>query len=281
LLAVLGYPEAGPARARRAKAAAPAVPTYEGRRVLVAEDDPTSQKVIGRMLERRGIRTDVVADGRAAVEACLRRRYDLVWMDCRLAGLDGFAATREIRRREPAEHHVPIVALSASTGPDMRQRCLDAGMQDHVGKPIRNADLDAILKRWLTAAPTAAAVPALPVLDTEALLDRVEGDLEFVRDLADGLLRDAPQWLASLRAAIAEGDERALEHAAHAVRGSVGNLGGTAACALAAGLEARARTGDLTGGDLTCVELEAELERLHHALLALGDDDARVGRSAG
>jgi HPt (histidine-containing phosphotransfer) domain-containing protein len=203
-------------------------------------------------------------------------------MDCRLPDLDGFAATREIRRRESPARRTPIVALTANTAPEVRTRCLDAGMMDHVAKPIRSEELDTMLRRWLASAPAAPSrVRSEPTLDATALLDRVEGDLVFVRELADGLLRDAPAWLHALRTALAAGDRAGVEQAAHAVRGSVGNLGGTHAAALAAGLESRAHAGDLSEGEHTCRELESEISRLHHALLALGDDHAARGTSVG
>jgi len=247
--------------------------------VLVAEDDPTSQKVIKRLLEKRGHRVDIAGDGRSAVEACLRRAYDLVLMDCRLPELDGFQATREIRGYEWAGRRTPVIALTASTAPELRERCLAAGMDDQIGKPIRVEELDALLQRWIEPArravkppPSEPTAPHHDVLDVSGLLDRVEGDLAFVRELADGLALDGPRWLTELRAAYATGDRAILEQTAHAVRGSVSNLGGRAAATLAERIESRARTAPLGDGPDTCAELEHALAHLHRALLALGDD---------
>jgi HPt (histidine-containing phosphotransfer) domain-containing protein len=155
-------------------------------------------------------------------------------------------------------------------------------MDAYLGKPIRVEELDALLQRWIAparrAAPPAATEPApadaevldVEVLDVAGLLDRVEGDLAFVRELADGLRNDGPRWLADLRNAFASGDRTTLEQTAHAIRGSVSNLGGHAASLLAERLERRARTLPLADGGNECRELETALGQLHRALLALG-----------
>ena len=267
----------GPPATRRARDRRP---VERVRHILVAEDDPISHKVIVRMLEKRGHRVDVASDGRAAVEACLRRRYDLVLMDCRLPEIDGCAATQEIRRREPADRRTPIVALTATTAPEIRTRCLEAGMMDYLAKPVRAEQLDALLAHWLAADAPSASEPTTPgppaaVLDAAGLLDRVDGDLQFVRELADGLLRDGPRWIGELRAGVARADHTAVERTAHAIRGSVANLGGGAACAVAQQIEADARAGALPAGD-RAGELEGELIRLHAALVTLADAPRRA-----
>ena len=245
-------------------------------RILVAEDDVTSRKVVRRLLEKRGHRVDAVGDGRSAVEACLGKVYDLVLMDCHLPELDGLAATLEIRRREPRAHRTPIIALTASVTPERRQRCFEVGMVGYLEKPIRTADLDAVLAPWLGAERPAIEIPrAEPdVLDTAGLLDRVDGDVGFVRELLVGLRRDGRRWLADLDAALARGDHAAAEHVAHAIRGAASNLGGTRAAAAAARLEDEARNGALAEGGHRVVEIAAELERLFTALDVLADASA-------
>jgi two-component system sensor histidine kinase/response regulator len=236
--------------------------------VLVAEDDPVSQKVALRLLEKRGYRVDVVGNGRSAVDACMRRAYDLVLMDCRLPELDGFEATKEIRRREPSTRGTPIVALTASTA--LQQRCLDAGMSGHLAKPLRTDALDAVLREWI--APRADAAPVTnddEVLDTPGLLDRVDGDLDFVRELALGLRDDRPRWLDELQSGLASHDAARVEHAAHAICGSAANLGGRRAAALAREIETRAHAGDLAPCGAMLAGLAGALEQLEHALLGL------------
>jgi CheY-like chemotaxis protein len=126
-------------------------------RVLVAEDNLVNQKVAVRLLERLGCRPDVVADGRQAVEAVARTRYDLVFMDCQMPQMDGFEATREIRGQQGPGRRVPIVAFTASALDSDRQQCLAAGMDDFVAKPVRAEDLKAALDRWTGPAQAEAS----------------------------------------------------------------------------------------------------------------------------
>ena len=119
----------------------------EGRRVLVAEDNEVNQQVAMLTLRRRGFAVDVVGDGAEAVAASERIAYDLIFMDCHMPRMDGFAATAAIRARQDAA--APIIAMTASSMPEDRERCRAAGMDDFVAKPVRPDDLDAVLRRWL------------------------------------------------------------------------------------------------------------------------------------
>jgi signal transduction histidine kinase/CheY-like chemotaxis protein len=119
-------------------------------KVLVAEDNRVNQVVATEMLNRLGYAADIVTDGRAAVAAVLANGYDLVLMDCDMPDVDGFAASREIRVREGEGKHTPIVAMTASAMTGDRDRCLAAGMDDYLPKPMRIADLDAMLRRRAT-----------------------------------------------------------------------------------------------------------------------------------
>lgn len=123
----------------------------EMRRVLVADDNAVNQKVASRMLERLGYRVDVVADGRAAVTAWERGGYALIMMDCQMPLLDGYEATREIRRRESHGQHTPVIALTADAMQDAQQRCLDAGMDAYLTKPIDRALLAQCMNRYAPA----------------------------------------------------------------------------------------------------------------------------------
>jgi len=121
------------------------------RRILVAEDDSINRKVVSHMLERRGWVVDVVGNGREAVEAVARLRYDLVVMDCDMPEVDGYAASAAIRAREGSGRRIPIVAMTAGTMPGERDRCLAAGMDDYVAKPFNADTLDGVLRRWTEA----------------------------------------------------------------------------------------------------------------------------------
>ena len=117
--------------------------------VLVAEDSQINQIVATRVLERCGCRVEVVADGSEALRALATRHYDAVLMDCQMPGMDGYDATAELRRREQGARHTPVIAMTAHAMTGDRERCLDAGMDDYITKPVRHADLANTLQRWI------------------------------------------------------------------------------------------------------------------------------------
>jgi signal transduction histidine kinase/ActR/RegA family two-component response regulator len=118
-------------------------------RVLVVEDSPVNQVVATRTLERLGCRVDVVGDGREALEALTATRYDAVLMDCQMPRMDGYEATRELRRREEGQRHTPVIAMTAHVLDGATEACTQAGMDDYLSKPIQRDRLDATLRRWL------------------------------------------------------------------------------------------------------------------------------------
>jgi CheY-like chemotaxis protein len=120
-------------------------------RVLVADDNIVNQKVAARMLEKLGVRADLAADGREAVEMQGILPYNLIFMDCQMPDMDGYAATREIRRREAPNRHVPIVAMTAEVLAGRREQCLAAGMDDHLPKPVKMEFLFEALRKWIPA----------------------------------------------------------------------------------------------------------------------------------
>lgn len=134
----------------------------EGFRVLVAEDNVVNTKLAVMMLERFGCRVQTAGNGVEALAALARGPIDLVLMDCDMPDMDGFEATREIRRMEAGRTHTPIVAMTASAMEGDRLRCLEAGMDDYLAKPVRGPMLRSTLERWRTATEARAAAPAAP-----------------------------------------------------------------------------------------------------------------------
>jgi len=120
-----------------------------GVRVLVAEDNAVNQLVAVRMLERAGLRPDVAGNGREAVEMCAMLPYDLIFMDCQMPEMDGYTATAEIRKLQGSDGHVAIIAMTAEAMDGARERCLAAGMDDYIMKPVRPDDLIDALKKWV------------------------------------------------------------------------------------------------------------------------------------
>ena len=140
----------------------PAPLPWAGRRVLIAEDNVVNQRVATKFIEKLGCRVDVVANGLEAVRAADRLRYDLILMDVQMPEMDGFAATSVIRERQGDGSRVPIVALTANALAGDRERCLAAGMDDYLAKPITAADITNICRRWLPAPSGRTA--GMPVL---------------------------------------------------------------------------------------------------------------------
>jgi CheY-like chemotaxis protein len=154
---VLGNREAGvtpPMWTRHPSPLSPAplseeIPRFAGRRVLLVEDNTVNQKVGSALLGKLGCRVDVAANGREALDMAVQLPYDLILMDCQMPEMDGYQATGEIRRREGAAHHTPIIALTAGAMAEDRERCLQAGMDGYLSKPVRAEQLrDTLGKYW-------------------------------------------------------------------------------------------------------------------------------------
>jgi len=151
LVLVLGTPEGTPATSLITHHSVVDAQAQLRTRVLVAEDNIVNQKVAVRMLEKLGCRVDVAANGLEAVQAVAHITYDVVFMDCQMPEMDGYAATATIRAREAQTHgHLPIMAMTANAMQGDREKCLAAGMDGYVSKPVKEAQLLAMLQKWAT-----------------------------------------------------------------------------------------------------------------------------------
>ncbi len=229
-------------------------------RILVAEDNIANQKVALGILRNLGYRADAVADGREAVKALEHLPYDLVLMDCQMPEMDGFQATEVIR--DPASsvrnHQVPVIALTAHAMKGDRDRCLAAGMNDYLAKPVTPQALFEALDRWLPgeegpelpAAPSRDASPgeqvpddAPPVFDEAGFMARVMEDRDVAREVVAAFLEDMPRQIDAIGVRIRKGDLEGAAAAAHTIKGASGNLCGEALCRTATRMEAAARDG--------------------------------------
>jgi CheY-like chemotaxis protein len=252
--------------------------TRRSLRVLVADDSPVNLKLVVRLLEKRGHTTVAVSNGKEALEAFDKGKFDLILMDIQMPEMDGFEAMAAIRERERTTgKHVPVVAMTAHAMKGDRERCLKAGMDRYIAKPIRAGEmLDTIERvvqgsRWgIDRGRVALKEIAVDVINWDAAVNQMEGDVDLLKEIADMFLEESPGLLDRMRQAAAQGDCKTLERAAHTIKGSVSNFAAKSAVEAAQRLEQIGREGDLSQADEAYQALEQEIERLKPALVALG-----------
>ncbi len=267
--------EATLAPAKGAEDALPAVTTSRvarGLRVLLAEDNEVNRHVARRLLEKHAHCVTEAEDGHAAVAAVERERFDVVLMDVQMPGMDGIEATRAIRRLEAtSDARVPIVALTAHVMKGDRERCLEAGMDAYVRKPLDPDELFAVLEglldRRAPPPPPPAASRAHAVLDREAVLRRMEGDTDLLIEAVELFQAESRKALAEIRRGLTQRDPKAVARAAHRLRGTLGTLAAEAAADAAGTLEAS--SGQMDDAGTACAALEREIDRLQPELRAL------------
>jgi signal transduction histidine kinase/DNA-binding response OmpR family regulator len=256
-------------------------------RILIAEDNAVNQKLIVRLLDKLGYRTDVAGNGLEVLDALAAIPYAAVLMDCQMPEMDGYETTRVIRQREAAATppaHLPIIAMTANALQGDREKCLAAGMDDYVAKPINPAELQVTLERWtaprnretarLGSTEEPQGPPANLVLEEAEALERVGGDRTLLTELVTIFLAEYPTLLAALRAGVESNDPQAVYHAAHTLKGAVGNFGALTAMKASQVLENMGRRGELSDAPAALARLEHELACLHPALAALKTDSA-------
>jgi PAS domain S-box-containing protein len=238
-------------------------------RILLAEDNAMNQKVALRLLEQLGYRADVASNGREAIEALERQPYDVVLMDVQMPELDGLDATRQICERWPEESRPHIVAMTANALPEDREACFAAGMNDYVAKPIRAEELVAALKRAKPLPGGDAAVEYVSLDDAALKSLRDLGGDEFLGEVIDAFLADAPELIATLRRSLDEASSEELRRAAHTLKSNGATLGADQFADLCRNLEQQAKSGELDGASELVDRIEQEYPPLEEALSAL------------
>jgi signal transduction histidine kinase/ligand-binding sensor domain-containing protein/CheY-like chemotaxis protein len=252
--------------------------------VLVVEDNAVNREVARGLLQSLGCRVDAAADGLEAVEACARMPYDVVLMDCQMPRLDGYEATRRIRALEgTGGHRTSVVGLTASAMSGDRERCLAAGMDDYLPKPVRPQDLEAVLRRWGGGREAAGVVPASVTWEAAGPLDPVVfGDLRsftspgFLIEAIDRFLSETPARIAVLHDAVLKEDEDYFQRRAHSLRGSAAILGALRLMKLAAHLEERGLREPRDESAALLQSVELEFESVRAALLEERETALRV-----
>jgi len=242
-----------------------AIPT--GLRVLLAEDSLVNQKLAVGLLSKRGNTVVVANNGREAVETLSGESFDLVLMDVQMPEMDGLEAAAAIRRVEKTTGgHIPIVAMTAHALKGDRQRCLDAGMDDYISKPVRADEMFATIARALGQTSEAESSDGPPPEtdrpDWDVALRTTGGDRELLKEVIRAYQEESPRCLSQLRSAAAGGDADAVRRAAHILKGSMRYFGARRAYDVAYEIEKMGIDGKLDGLKAPLAELESMLEEM-------------------
>ena len=221
--------------------------------VLLVEDNLVNQELASRILRKRGHDVTIVANGKLAVEALEKQRFDVVLMDVQMPELGGLEATAAIRQRErESGAHTCIVAMTAHAMTGDRERCLAAGMDDYLSKPIDPTALYTMLEHR-AAASGPSIVPDLSpstlTIDHDLLMKRLGGDLQLRAEVVQAFLEDCPVRLAAIRAAVDSRDAERIRTTAHALKGAAGNMSAQGLFDAAATLERIGAEGRLDAAD--------------------------------
>ncbi|MGB8799977.1 MAG: response regulator, partial [Candidatus Acidiferrales bacterium] len=282
IVTALNVPGRQKARAPTSAAVNRRARAREPLRVLLAEDNPVNQEVALRLLERRGHSVIVAENGKQALTAIERHKFDLVLMDVQMPEMGGLEATQLIRENEKATgEHLPILAMTAHAMQGDRERCIAAGMDGYLAKPIDPKSffqtVEGISQRAAQGETTAKEAVGREQggddrrsLDAKALLEWFSGNRKLLRDIVKTFRDDCPRMMSRIRSALAANDANLLAEGAHALKGSVGNFGPTAALEATREMEKIARQGKLDGAWELYATLEDEIALLLPALHAIG-----------
>jgi len=243
-------------------------------RILLAEDNAVNQKLVESWLTKCGHTVCVVGNGRQALAALEQQRFDLVLMDIQMPDLNGFEATAAIRERDQRQGtHTLVIALTAHAMKGDRERCLEAGFDDYLSKPLRAARLFETVRRVTTPLPHETRESEVTTTQTPPdraeLLERAGGDEELLRQIVELFLDSGPRYLEQLESALAQGDAAALQRAAHSLRGAASNFGASAVCTHAQRLEMQGQSQNLALAGPTLRVLGESLEAFQKALRGL------------
>jgi CheY-like chemotaxis protein len=253
-------------------------------RILLAEDNPINQQVAVQMLQKEGHSVVTADDGKEALALWEQQNFDLILMDVQMPEMDGFATTRVIREMEQKTgRHQRIVALTAHALKGDRERCLAAGMDGYLSKPIKREDLRATINALFSGESSTGPAPRNEPEETPqpaaivdpAVLGRVGGDVKRLRKLIGLFARERPNIMRLLGEAVAKGDAEGVQQAAHTLRGGVATLGGVAATQTARCLEDQAAAGDLSQSAEILARLEQDLDRFQDALEQLAQEQEK------
>jgi len=249
------------------------VPPQRLLKILVAEDNPMNQEVARSILLKRGHSVTMANNGREAVEFFKEQRFDIILMDIQMPEMDGFEATALIRETEKAiGGHISIIAVTANAMKEDEERCLAAGMDGYVSKPLRMAELITTVERFSYSAQKTSSPPAVEeklIHTKEQLIEEMDGDEELVKTVAKLCLDNLPEHLRQVHEAVTNKDTKLLEYAAHTIKGSAKQFGANRAANVAYQLEQKGRNRDLSSTENLAAVLDHEIELMASALKKL------------
>lgn len=244
-------------------------------RILLAEDNVTNQLLVTSLLRKRGHIVVPAGSGKEALAAWTAEKFDLIVMDVQMPEMNGLEATAAIREAEKSNgSHTPILALTAHSTDDDRERCLAAGMDGYISKPICTNDFMSAIARLVPCSveviPDNTGSKSPPqLLDAKELMARFDGDTALLQEAAELFRHGYPKLLSQLRDAISRDDAETVERTAHTIKGSVSNFGSTSAVEAAIRLEKMGHARDLRHATEASDALEREIERLMPVLTQL------------
>ena len=246
-------------------------------KILLVEDNLINQKVALGLLEKFSLSADVAENGEKALQALTERDYDLVLMDCQMPVMDGYQATQAIRNAKTPVRNpsIPIIALTANALQGDRDKCLAAGMDDHVAKPINPQRLSDVLRHWLKESPAdqsqhedTEVSDEKTIFSREELLGRLLGDEDLVKTVLDGFLGELPKRIEALKQALEQNDAPVVRNQAHALKGAAANISAATLREAAYQLEIAGETGKLGSASQLFKNLQAQIELLKSKLNA-------------
>lgn len=263
---------------------APRTTNFAGMKVLLAEDNVFNQAVALEVLTKIGCEVVIASNGREAVEAFESQQFDVILMDLQMPDIDGFEATRIIRGTETLGR-IPIIALTAHAFAEDRQRCFDAGMDEHISKPIKAPELKEVLDRFCIAAGQGRAPRNAPyhairgnevfgpnrkIFDLEGLFDRLEGDRGAVKEMVQLFFSEIPAMMAAVRSAALKEDRELLAKHSHTLKGACASFGAIALADLAADIEQAAKDPHNAGLSTLLSQMDLEFGELKECVEQLG-----------
>jgi len=240
-------------------------------KILLAEDNVVNQKLAVKLLEKGGFKPDIVNNGKEVLTALKKTKYDLILMDIQMPEMDGFETTANIRAEENEDQHTPIIAMTAHAMKGDRQRCLDAGMDDYVSKPIRQANLFDVLEKWVNKkienidsgkVPLEISTVSETPVDLAVLQEIVGDDNEVMVELVELFLENSEKRIQVINEALDTMNAKILEEESHAFKGASGGMGAKDLYELCHQLESFGENQNFKDAQTVFPSLEKEFERV-------------------